>query len=211
MFDISQAYMGEMVGTDQPVPGAEATETEITREPQTAEEILQHAREEAAEILEQAHEEARRIESEKHAELDAMAEREITMRINRAYSEMGEDLFSARKGIATIVGDAIELMMGAIGSEKAFDLCVDKAIRSYINANNLKVHAHPDCASRLRLLNISKLHDDKNPRYEIIDDPNMEPDRCLLDTGEKRIEVSLDLQIEAIKKSVSTKLYTKVA
>lgn len=207
MFDLTEAYSGEMVSSTPPLNGEEATTTANTQKvPQTSEEILQHAREEAADILEKAQEQAKELVINKQIEIKASADQQIALKVNKAFTDLGEDLFSARKGIATIVEESINLIVGAIGTDKVFELSVDKATRAYINKNNLKVHAHPDSANRLRLYNISKLGDDKDPRYEIIDDPNLEQNRCLLDIGSKRIEVSLELQIEAIKKSLAKRL-----
>lgn len=202
MFDISEAYTGAMVAKELPTNGLDgSTETAIVS-PQTADEILQYAREEAAEILEKAREEADLLVTQRVKEINEEADKKIVSKVNKTYNALGEDLFSARAGIAEIVEESMHLMIGAIGTEKVFFLAVDKATKAYTNSHNLKIHAHPDSANRLRLYNISNNQEDGVARYEIIDDTNLEADRCLLDTGEKRIEVSLELQIQAIKKSL---------
>jgi len=175
-------------------------------EPHTAEEILQHAREEAADLLEKARAEAEQIVADAHHQTQAEAENRIALRVNAAFNNLGEELYSARGAITEIVGQSIEMMLGAIGTEKAFALAVEQATRKYLGANKLRIHAHPDNANRLRLYAISNGHNEKFSRYEIIDDLSLEAGRCLLDTGEKRVEVSLDVQIQAIRNSLEQSL-----
>lgn len=206
MFDISEAYTGAMVPNETPVDGATDPAIIAKQKPQTSEEILQYAREEAADILEKAQAEAQALIVQKEKEIDEEADRKIALKVNQAFTALGEDLFAARSGIAEIVEQSLHLMIGAIGSDKSFALAVDKATKAYIKSNNLKIHAHPDSANRLRLYNISTLGSKEAARYEIIDEPTLEPDRCLLDTGEKRIEISLENQIQALKKSLSDTL-----
>lgn len=206
MFDISQVYTGSMVGRNTPAnPSHDGTEP-VRSEPQTAEEILQHAREEAAELLENAKAEAEEITAQATSKALSQAEDIVATRVNEAFNKLGKDLFSAKHGITEIVGQSLEMMLGAIGNEKAFALCVDQATRSYLSDNKLRVHAHPDSANRLRLYTISHKKNETVKRYEIIDDLSLEAGRCLIDTGDKRIEVSLDVQIQAIKNSIEQSL-----
>ncbi len=207
MFDISESYTGAMVPNETPTDGnSDPAIIAAQKKPKTSEEILQYAREEAAEILEKAHEEAKELIAQKEKEIDDLAEKKLALKIDESFSALGEDLFSARAGISQIVEQSIHLMLGAIGSEKAFALAVHKATKIYLNNNSLKIHAHPDSANRLRLYNISAAGSKEATHYEIIDDPNLEPERCLLDTGEKQIEISLENQIQALKKSLEASL-----
>ncbi len=206
MFDTTEAYMGSMVASE-PQANLDGEFAPTPRNLQKSpDEILQLAREEAADILEQAQIEAEEILAQKRIEADDEANLVIAEKVNKTFTALGEDLWSAQAGIVEIVEQSLELMIGAIGSEKAFAFCVNKATLDYLGSNNLKVHAHPDSANRLRLYNISKPNKKPAANYEIIDDTGLEPDRCILDTGEKRIEVSLDVQIQALKRSLENSL-----
>lgn len=206
MFETTEVYMGTMIANDtqnlsdgQPAP-AERSQAN------SPEDILQYAREEAAEILENAHFQADEILALRREEADNEANQIITNKVNQTFTALGDDLWSAQTGITQIVEQSINLMIGAVGSEKAFAFCVNKATQDYLSANNLKVHAHPDSANRLRLYNIQNQKTKPSANYEIIDDTSLEPGRCILDTGEKRIEVSLDVQIKALKRSLENSL-----
>ena len=206
MFDISEAYTGNMVPSEGSVKEQQQS-GEVTKSlPQTAEEILQYAREEAADILEKAQIEAQELLAQKHKQANEEADRIITMKVNQTFNALGTDLWSAQAGIANIVKQSLHLMLGAIGTDKAFALAVNKATSDFTNTNTLKVHAHPDSANRLRLYNIGNQEADFSARYEIIDDTSLEPERCILDTGEKRLEVSLGVQVEALKRSMENTL-----
>lgn len=206
MFDFVEAYNGNMVSAEGSVHShVEATETG-NLPPQTAEDILQHAREEAAEMLESAQAQAEEYLAQKQMEAEEEAKRLITFKVNQTLSELGPDLWSAKAGITEIVEQSINLMLGAIGAEKAFALAVNKATHDYVKASKLTVYAHPDSANRLRLYNISNPKTDNSANYEIIDDTGLERGRCILDTGNKRIEVSLDIQLQAIKNSIDSTL-----
>ena len=206
MFDITEAYNGTMVAAESPVNGQEHLAEQINDQPATAEEILQYAREEAAEILEAAQTEAAEFLVQKQDEADMEANRIIAEKVNQTFASLGPDLWSARTGIIKIIEESITLMIGAIGSEKAFNLAVSKATQDYIKSATLIIHAHPDSANRLRLYKISKPQKEFSANYEIMDDTSLEPGRCILDTGEKRIEVSLDIQIQALKNSLEASL-----
>lgn len=206
MFDTSQAYMGTMVAneTHNNLDGDEIQPAKNL--PKSPEEIIQYAREEAAEILENAQAQADELIAERRAQADEEANAMIAEKVNSTYASLGNDLWSVQSGIVEIVEQSINLMIGAVGNEKAFNFCVEKATQEYLKSNNLKVHAHPDSANRLRLYNISKPNTKTKTNYEIIDDTGLEPDRCILDTGEKRVEVSLDVQIQALKRSLENTL-----
>ena len=206
MFDITEAYNGTMVSAEGPVNGQEHSLEHANNHPATADEILQHAREEAAQILEAAQAEAADFLSQKLDEADIKANHIIAERVNQTFASLGPDLWSARTGITKIVEQSITLMIGAIGSEKAFNLAVNKATQDYIKSTTLTIHAHPDSANRLRLYKISKPQKEFSANYEIMDDTSLEPGRCILDTGEKRIEVSLDIQIQVLKNSLEASL-----
>ena len=202
MFDITEAYNGSMVPAEGAIPGQENFAATTENQPKTADEILQHAREEAADILEKAQAQADELLAEKKVEAEQEATRLVAEKINKTFTELGPELYSAKAGIAEIVGQSIHLMLGAIGTEKAFALAVNKATHDYMKSSSLKVHAHPDSANRLKLYNISNPNKNNSAKYEIIDDMSLEPGRCILDTGEKRIEVSLEVQIQALKSSI---------
>lgn len=206
MFETTEAYMGTMVANDtqnfedgQSAPAPK----NLAKSP---EDILQYAREEAAEIIENAQLQAEEILLTRREEAEHEANQIIADKINQTFTALGEDLWSAQSGISQIVEQSLNLMIGAIGNEKAFEFCVNKATQDYLNANNLKVRAHPDSANRLRLYKISKANTQPCADYEIISDTSLEPGRCILDTGEKRIEVSLDVQIKALKRSLENTL-----
>lgn len=206
MFDFVEAYNGNMI----PAEGSFSAQAQSNEfgdiSPKTADEILQHAREEAAEILERAHAQADEYLAQKQIEADEEANRLIALKVNQSLSELAPDLWSAKAGISEIVEQSINLMLGAIGTDKAFGLAINKATRDYLKANKLIVHAHPDSANRLRLYNISTPKSDNSANYEIMDDTGLEPGRCILDTGNKRIEVSLDIQLQALKKTINSTL-----
>jgi len=202
MFDITEVYKGSMVSGELSTDEAHENAEHLPAEPHTAEEILQHAREEAAELLEKARAEADQIIADAQHRMEAEAENQVALRVNAAFHKLGEDVYTARGAITEIVGQSVEMMLGAIGTDKAFSMAVEQATRQYLGANKLRIHAHPDNANRLRLYAISNGKDAKLSRYEIIDDLSLEAGRCLLDTGEKRIEVSLDVQIQAIRNSL---------
>lgn len=206
MFDLVEAYNGTMVAAEGSISEHTQSHEIGSVAPKTAEEILQHAREEAAEILENAQLQANEYIAQKQIEVDEEANRLITFKVNQSLSELGPDLWSAKSGIAEIVEQSINLMLGAIGTEKAFALAVNKATHDYLKANKLTVHAHPDSANRLRLHNISNPKTDNSASYEIVDDTSLEPGRCILDTGEKRVEVSLEVQLQALKNSIENSL-----
>lgn len=206
MFDFVETYNGTMVAAEGSLP-AQAENSETGSIPaKTADEILQHAREEAADILEKAQAQADEYLDQKQIEADEEANRLVALKVNQSLSELGPDLWSAKNGIVEIVEQSINLMLGAIGTEKAFALAVNKATYDYVKASKLVVHAHPDSANRLRLYNISNPKKNNSANYEIIDDTGLEPGRCILDTGDKRIEVSLDVQLQALKHSIENTL-----
>ena len=206
MFDFVETYNGTMVAAEGSA-SEQAHSNEVGNvPPKTAEEILQHAREEAAELLEKAQLQADEYTDQKRKEADEEANRLIAFKVNQSLSELGPDLWSAKSGIAEIVEQSINLMLGAIGTEKAFALAVNKATHDFLKASKLTVHAHPDSANRLRLHNISNPKTDNSANYEIINDTSLEPGRCILDTGEKRVEVSLDVQLQALKNSIESTL-----
>lgn len=206
MFDLVEAYNGNMVSADGSVSAPVQSAEVGNISPKTADEILQHAREEAAEIIEKAQVQADEYLAQKQVEADEEANRLIALKVNQSLSELGPDLSSAKAGITEIVEQSINLMLGAIGTEKAYALAVNKATRDYVKASKLTVHAHPDSANRLRLYNISNPKTDNSANYEIIDDTGLERGRCILDTGTKRIEVSLEIQLQAIKNSIDSTL-----
>lgn len=206
MFDFVEAYNGNMVAAEGSVSAQVDTNEIGNISPKTADEILQHAREEAAEMLEKAKMQADEYVTQKQVEADEEANRLIALKVNKSLSELAPDLWSAKAGITEIVEQSITLMLGAIGSDKAFALAVNKATRDYIKASKLVVYAHPDSANRLRLYNISNPKTDNSANYEIVDDTNLEPGRCILDTGNKRIEVSLNVQLQALKNSIDSTL-----
>lgn len=206
MFDITEAYTGTMVANES-INNADGQTGETPKNlPKSPEEILQYAREEAAEILENAQLQADELLLERQAQADEEANGIIAEKINRTFNALGQDLWSAQSGITRIVEQSLNLMIGAIGSDKAFALCVNKATQDYLQSKTLKVHAHPDSANRLRLYNIGKPDTGFSTSYEIIDDTSLEPGRCILDTGEKRVEVSLEVQIQALKRTLETTL-----
>jgi len=206
MFDITEAYSGTMVPAEGSISSTENLAETAPSQPKTADEILQHAREEAADILEKAQAQADELLTKKKVKAEQEASRLIAEKINKSFTELGPELYSAKAGISEIVGQSIHLMLGAIGTEKAFALAVKKATHDYMKAVSLKVHAHPDSANRLRLYNISNPDKNNPAKYEIVDDTSLEPGRCILDTGEKRIEVSLEVQIQALKNSIENTL-----
>lgn len=206
MFDIVEAYNGTMVAAEGSISAPEQTGEVGNISPKTADEILQHASEEAAEILEKAQTQADEYLAQKHVEANEEAERLIALKVNQSLNDLGPDLWSAKDGISEIVENSINLMLGAIGTEKAFALAVNKATHDYVKSSKLTVHAHPDSANRLRLYNISNPKTDNSANYEIIDDTGLEPGRCILDTGDKRIEVSLEVQLQALKNSIDSTL-----
>jgi len=206
MFDLVEAYNGNMVAAEGSISAQTDANGGANISPKTADEILQHAREEAAEMLENAQTQANEYIAQKQIEADEEANRLVALKVNQSLSELGPDLWSAKAAISEIVEQSISIMLDSIGSEKAFALAVNKATRDYISANKLSVHAHPDSANRLRLYNISNPKTDNSANYEIIDDTSLEPGRCILDTGNKRIEVSLEVQLQALKNSIDSTL-----
>ncbi len=206
MFDTTEAYMGTMIVTEG-LNNSDGQSIEPAKSlPKSSEEIIQYAREEAAEILENAQLQAHELLLERRELANEEANLIIADKVNKAFNELGQDLWSAQAGITQIVEQSMNLMIGAIGNEKAFALCVNKATQEYLKSNTLKVHAHPDSANRLRLYNISKSDVKSSATYEIIDDTGLEPGKCILDTGEKRVEVSLEVQIQALKRSLENTL-----
>jgi flagellar biosynthesis/type III secretory pathway protein FliH len=209
MFDINEAYNGAMVQAEGAVAnGAEFKHggESLAPAPQTAEEILQYAREEAAEILENAQLQAQEYLAQQQTEAHEQASRIVAENVNESLANLGPELYSAKAGISKIVQNSIELMIGAIGSEKAFAMAVEKATRDYIKANKLTLHAHPDSANRLKLYKMSQPKNKLVSNYEIVEDTNLEPGRCILDTGDKRVEVSLEIQINALKQCLDNSL-----
>ncbi len=204
MFDINDAYNGAMVPAEGSTTEQKTSDGKLP--PKTSEEILQYAREEAAEILEKTNKQADEILVEKKKAAEEEASRIVAEKVNEKFNALGDDLWSAKAGISEIVETSIELILGAIGNDKAFSMAVDKAIKDYVSSKTLTLHAHPDSANRLRLYEMSKDKTSETMSYKIIDDTNLDQSRCIIDTGEKRIEVSLKVQIKALKQSLANSL-----
>jgi len=83
MFDFVEAYNGNMVAAEGSVSAQVDTNEIGNISPKTADEILQHAREEAAEMLEKAKMQADEYVTQKQVEADEEANRLIALKVNK--------------------------------------------------------------------------------------------------------------------------------
>jgi len=200
MFELSHAYSGAMVTPEIQGDGSLAPGASKTKAPATSEEILQAAREEAAGILEAANNDAQELRNQTLAQAQIDAEKIIAQTVNKAVTDLGLDLWSARYAIAGIVEQSLERMIGEIGETQACFRAVDQAAKLYASDKKLTVYADSETANRLRLVYMGRVNTGYAATVEVVEDASVEAGRCILDTGQKRIEVSLVSQIDAVKR-----------
>ena len=199
MFDLSTAYTGAMIAPEQGADGVIAADNPAHSYQIDTEKLILDAREQADAILNQAREEAASIKQEILDNAHLEAEALIATSAAKASTDLGLDLWSARNAIAHIVEQSLNNMIGDIGEVEACYMAVERAARDYVSTQKFTVHAEPETANRLRLLQIGQAGKGYSVKYEIVDDHNIPAQRCMLDMGHKRVEVSLEAQIQAVK------------
>ena len=197
MFDELPVYAGSIVSSQTET--AEATSQENGKVPVLPSDYIGLAKEDAKKIIEQAERDAEAYLVEKRIEADQIADQQIAERINRAFLEFGNELWSAKTAISEVTGRALEQMIGEIGSQNALMRAVEKASMEYSSEVPLIIRANQANANRLRLVFLSRKKDRMNPPVDVVEDKSLGDDRCILTAQGGSIEVSIDQQIKAIK------------
>ena len=207
MFDQLQAYSGAMV-SPAGEEGIVASQAEpVFKEPTTPEEILDHARQEAEKILAEAHEQANQIIADKLDEAGDFVELSVAEKVDEASNTLRLDLWSSRLALAEIVDSALRQMIGKLGQSEATLAAVTTAIETYCDKHTPTVYASDTTANRLELIGVAARDKLSLPAFHLKRDPALEEGRVILDTGRGRFEVSLEAQMQAMRKlSQSTAL-----
>ena len=197
MFDELPVYAGSIVSSQ--VETVDNASQDIGKVPVLPSDYIDLAKEDAKNIIEQAERDAEAYLVEKRIEADQIAEQEISERINRAFLEFGNELWSAKSAISEVTGRALEHMIGEIGSQNALVRAVEKASMEYSSEVPLVIRANQANANRLRLVYLSRKKDRMNPPVDVVEDKSLGDDRCILTAQNGSIEISIDQQIKAIK------------
>lgn len=202
MFEQANAYSGNMVaaevGADGPISADNPAHT-YNLDPH---EIIKQAQAEAESIIENAKLEAEAVKQELLDKAKQEVSFEAAKMANKMATDLGLDLWSARYAISDIVEKSLNEMIGVVGQTEACFHAVNKVAKEHASEKTFKVHAEPETANRLRLIEMGRSKSPYSAKFEIVNDHSIAAGACMLDMGHKKLEVSLDAQIKAIKSAV---------
>ena len=203
MFDNIQAYTGNVIG-ESPASRTEFDGTEVAKQLQTPDEILDYAAREAADIISKAQGEAAAEREAVFENAKLEAEKQIAEKVVDAVVGLRMELFSAKAAMGEVLTNALGQIVGKVGHDKLALAAVEKAIEDYGKDQKITVFGNSKTLERLRLVAIGSKKKIKEYGFEFELDAGLSDGRCVLSNEYTRVEVGLDAQLSALKKVFHT-------
>jgi len=214
MFDQLQIYKGTLVDAEpeaqtptMETPMAEASGHDFDGQPDSQptgqhspSALIQMAEREAERIRMQAHTQAEELLEQTRSTAQAQADTMIAERVAQAQSALGTELWQSRYFLADILGDALETITGERAKPHMQLLAIEKAIMTRKSGARVTVRCQGHLADRLRLLAMGAGRGPVAPIIDIVEDPSVGPQSCILKTTDGQTEVGLDAQIAAFRR-----------
>ena len=99
-----------------------------------------------------------------------------------------------------VLEKALDRIIGDIGMEKATSLAISKALEDFRSEEGLEIQANGKTIERLQLFAVGRKKELSLMGINFKRDTSMEEGRCILLSGNERIEVGIKAQLAALKK-----------
>ena len=166
----------------------------IAETEQKAQAIIDQARATAEQILTQVRAEAAQVMDAARAEARASADRQVAEALIEARAAVARDVAGMRPLMASILGDALEKLIGERGNEAALYKAVDAAIERIGQATAIRIRVNPAEVDPLRD-HLRATQSPQRPLVLVETDASMPLRRARLSTAGLTVEVDLADQI----------------
>lgn len=171
------------------------------RIPLDDDDVVNLAEQKAAAIIAAAKEEADKIRAEIRAEALEAEKQRAVMVVNRELAEFTRDIWSSTQAMSKILGEALTQIVGEQAMPDAQIKAIHHAVSKYYDGRKLTIRVSPRDATRLKVVMLGNGNSDLQDIVEIKEDIGINRGRCILEAMGKSIEIGLDHQINAFKRT----------
>jgi flagellar biosynthesis/type III secretory pathway protein FliH len=160
--------------------------------------------EDAAAIIAEAHREADQIRAERLEQLEAECQQRVAQEVARAMRSVNLAIGTVSEDLAGIIRQGVEKIIGQAPPDTLLEMVVTQAINQLTEKHQVSILASPADFPRLEAFRMKAGLYDQADWLKIVHDPALPPGRCIMCAGERRFDISVEAQLEALQRALLT-------
>ena len=162
----------------------------------------QHPQEEADAIIAEAHRQADEIRAARLEALEAECEQRVAQEVAQAMRSVNHAIDGVSQDLATIIRQGVEKIIGQLPPDAVLQMVVTQAINQLSEKHQVSILASSADFPRMEAFRMKAGVYDQSGWLQIVHDPALQPGRCIMCVGDRRFDISLEAQLEALHKAL---------